>query len=374
MSSHLGNLGSIFWNEEMEAWIVLDHGLISELLKDENLSSKRNKLSQFTVEQSVQLTRLYEFYSHWLMFNDSPKHNTLRKLGVLLIRNGEASLSNDRLKDYISRLFDNVIQLKKNIDVPNMISRPIAIWVFSKMFDLKEEELLKMLDNSMSTVSLLGEKEPSYEVCIQTQSQLEIILEDIDIKVSKLIERKKFKTLSNDEFSDVFLNVLLDGFKSLTSGIENVIYSIISRKQNLSREIVLDMRWIEELIAFNPPFQYISRIALNDCMIEEHKIKEGDKLMLFISVANRVKVGNSGTEPQKDISTQRFLSFGLGRHSCPGISLSKRIIYQVVESLIPLINDLHIDKIDWIPSVGYRGVIDFKLHVGEDRTNLDNLK
>ena len=372
--SLLAESGSISWNEELRAWIVLDHRLISELLKDENFSSKRNKLSQFTNEQSVQLSRLYEFYSHWLMFNDSPEHNVLRKLAVSLIRNGETLLSNDRILDYVSRLINDVIQLENNIDVPNMISKPISTWVFSKMFDLEVEELLKILDNSISTVSLLGERNPSFEACFQIQSQLEILLKDLDIKLSKLIKRTEFKTLTRDECSDVFLNVLLDGFKSLTSGIENVIYSILSRKEDLSQENRLDMEWIEELVGLAPPFQYISRIALNDCVIEELKIKTGDKLMLFISVANRVLVSNSDTKPQKDNSAQRRLSFGLGRHSCPGISLSKRIIYQVVKSLIPLIDDLHIERIDWVPSVGYRGVADFKLRVGEERINSDSLK
>nr|WP_284700523.1 cytochrome P450 [Serratia symbiotica] len=74
-----------------------------------------------------------------------------------------------------------------------------------------------------------------------------------------------------------------------------------------------------------PPFQYCARVAIEDLYIGNYKIKKDERIMFFISAANRDPAAFQFADKIMSLNKEfKHLSFGTGKHLCLGANLSKK--------------------------------------------------
>lgn len=88
-----------------------------------------------------------------------------------------------------------------------------------------------------------------------------------------------------ETISPLLINVVIDGYDPLASIISNY-FQIISNNTKIPEDITSN-ELFDEIVRLEPPFQYCARVATEDLYIDGYKIKKGERIMSFISSANR---------------------------------------------------------------------------------------
>jgi cytochrome P450 len=98
---------------------------------------------------------------------------------------------------------------------------------------------------------------------------------------------------------------------------------------------------VEELLRLDNPFIAITRTALRDTEISGHRVKKGDKVLIYWTSANRddAEFPNPDTF-DLDRPNNRHLSFGAGPHRCAGSNLARMNIRVAFEEILTRLHDL----------------------------------
>ncbi len=100
---------------------------------------------------------------------------------------------------------------------------------------------------------------------------------------------------------------------------------------------------VEELLRLDGSFVCIARTATRDTTIGTNAIKEGDKVLLIWSSANRDE-GEfrcpAGFDPERE--SNRHIAFGAGPHRCAGSNLARMNLRIAVSELVRRLDDLRL--------------------------------
>jgi len=84
--------------------------------------------------------------------------------------------------------------------------------------------------------------------------------------------------------------------------------------------------FVDEVLRYDPPVQNTRRIIAQDIMIDGHVLKAGDAVVLVLAAANRDPSLNPDPDMFRLIRVdRRLMTFGHGRHLCPGQAIARRL-------------------------------------------------
>jgi cytochrome P450 len=92
---------------------------------------------------------------------------------------------------------------------------------------------------------------------------------------------------------------------------------------------------VEEMLRLEAPFIAIGRTAMVDTELGGQQIKAGEKVLIYWTAANRDPA--EFTDPDRfdlDRPNNRHVSFGIGAHTCAGLSLARMNLRIALEELI----------------------------------------
>ena len=100
---------------------------------------------------------------------------------------------------------------------------------------------------------------------------------------------------------------------------------------------------IEELLRLDGPFAFIARTAMRDTDIGGRRIKEGDKVLLSWTSANRdeAEFPNANVFDFERVSN-RHVAFGAGPHRCAGSHLARMNLRIALEEIVRRLDDIGI--------------------------------
>ena len=100
---------------------------------------------------------------------------------------------------------------------------------------------------------------------------------------------------------------------------------------------------IEELLRLDGPFAFIARTAMRDTEIGGRHIKEGDKVLLSWTSANRdeAEFPNANVFDFERVSN-RHVAFGAGPHRCAGSHLARMNLRIALEEIVRRLDDIRI--------------------------------
>ena len=161
------------------------------------------------------------------------------------------------------------------------------------------------------------------------------------------VRAERAEALSEDE---VLGSAMLLFFAGITTTSALIASSLLhldrfaDQRQLLRASPELAPAAVEELLRFDAPLQWLTRIAACDVSVRERTIPEGSRVLLIWASANR----DERRWPSPDeliLSRERLrnIAFGEGIHHCLGAPLARLEARVVLEELMPAIVDYELD-------------------------------
>jgi cytochrome P450 len=168
--------------------------------------------------------------------------------------------------------------------------------------------------------------------------------------------------LTDEEVVANSIILMTGGQETTTNLIGNGVLTLLrqpERWERLRSEPRLIPAAIEELLRFESPIQYTSRLAPKDVMIGGHTICERQAVIAVIGAANRDPARFPEPDrleiPRED---NRHLAFATGPHSCFGAPLARLEGEIAFRTLLGRMPDLTLEpgSISWSENLGFRGL------------------
>ena len=148
--------------------------------------------------------------------------------------------------------------------------------------------------------------------------------------------------LSEDEVIGAAMLLFFAGITTTSALIANSLVHLhrFERERELIRRSPdLIPAAVEELLRFDAPLQWLTRVTSNDAQLHDVTIPAGSRVMLLWASANRDE--RRWLEPDKLMlarERKRHISFGEGIHHCLGAPLARMEARIVLEELMPSVS------------------------------------
>jgi cytochrome P450 len=167
--------------------------------------------------------------------------------------------------------------------------------------------------------------------------------------------------LAMDELVAMVVQLIFAGHETTQNLVGNGMYRLLEHPEQfalLAGEPGRIPAAVEEMLRYDPPIIFTSRIATEAIEVAGLGIGADQLVMLNLTAANHDPV--QFPEPERFDVTRpevRHLSFGHGVHFCLGAALARLEARVVFEELLSRIPDWHVepDQVTWVRSSSVRG-------------------
>jgi cytochrome P450 len=110
---------------------------------------------------------------------------------------------------------------------------------------------------------------------------------------------------------------------------------LIALQQHGAADILSLPAFVEEVARYDSPVQNTRRFMVQDLEIHGQLLRKGDAILLLLAAGNRDNAFNAkGDDFVQGRADRRSLSFGHGRHSCPGQALALKITTAILSDYL----------------------------------------
>ena len=156
--------------------------------------------------------------------------------------------------------------------------------------------------------------------------------------ISMMIHSEAMKDMGMGEFMGNLVLLIVGGNDTTRNTMSGLAYSLNKfpeQRAMLEADPSLIANAVSEIIRWQTPLAHMRRTALSDTELEGHKIKAGQKVIMWYISANR----DESVFPDADKldikreNARRHLSFGYGIHRCVGARLAELQITILLEEM-----------------------------------------
>lgn len=329
---------------ELGLVMVARYADIARLLRDPRLSSDDRNSQQhndLVASSELRAEHLALLGQRSFMRRDAPDHTRLRRLvsKVFTPRSVEA------LRPGVQRLVDEAIDRaagRGRIELIAEFAYPIPITTISRLLGIPAEDHLRI--QSWPRAQLCCSFEASGTLPGEAQRQnctvendLTAYFDDLitlrrqdpgDDLLSALIAAEELgDKLTREEVNATARLLLVGGHETTVSLIANGMLALLRPPDQLDllrRQPSLMESALEEVLRYDPPFQFVTRTALEDLEVGGYRVAREKVVVLWLAAGNRD--GARFPEPDRfDITRaeNHHLAFGAGAHFCLGAPLAR---------------------------------------------------
>jgi cytochrome P450 len=181
-------------------------------------------------------------------------------------------------------------------------------------------------------------------------------------------------TMTEDEAVATWVMLLIAGHETTTHLIGNAVVSLLRHPDQLARlrsDPSLMAGAVEECLRYEGPIVRAGRLAHDDAMVGETRVRRGQLVHAFLGAANR--------DPDVFADPDRFdvgrplvpapVAFGSGIHFCLGATLARLETEVALSSLVARRPHLTLanDSLEWRPSLALRGLVSLPVELSGGR-------
>lgn len=307
------------------------------------------------------------------LFSDPPDHTMYRRI----VQQGFTPRVVERMEADIIRLADELIDAMiargTSGDLHDDVACPLPVLVIANVLGVPTDQIAQFKLWSDRQVEAMGSNDP--DAAAENRAQIdaffteqldqrravlaqagrppeswsdELLGEVIsdDVMSGLLVASADGRRLTDPELLNILQQLLVGGNETTTSLITNLFWRILERPE-LYEQLVdqpeLDAVAVEESLRFDAPVLGLFRTNSHDIELHGVEIPERTKAMATYGAANRDPAvfddpNTFRLDRDFDHLRRTHLSFGLGRHFCPGAHLSRleaRIVLRHVINRLP---------------------------------------
>jgi cytochrome P450 len=243
-----------------------------------------------------------------------------------------------RLQSIVDTLLDAVEQ-RGELEVMRDIAIPLPVIVIGRMLGLPVEDYDRLRKWSDALAAFFSGRTDAPAIARATSAIAELetyfgaVIDERrrspgdDLVSSLIAAEEEGRILDDQELRSTCVMLLFAGHETTTHLIGNGLYVLLRHPDQRDRLIEspnLGPSAVDELLRYESPVQWQSRVALEDCGVCGQTIPKNGRVFLMLGAANRDPA--QFPDPDRlDIArhNNRHLAFGQGPHYCAGAALGR---------------------------------------------------
>lgn len=226
----------------------------------------------------------------------------------------------------------------------------------------QKANLLEHADNVFRITEGTNRKKADASTNYLAQEFLNLIIE----RRAQLSDNFFSSFVDNDLQSGVLLSPVVQLFVGTTTSLPlllgNVFYLLLKYPPLLDQCLEKPKHTMHELIRLAGPTQYVYRVAIADVQIGDRLFKRGDRLAVYLSMANLDEWAYPSPQTVDTTRERRGnLSLGMGQHVCMGTNLIREAVKVLPVLALQQLGRLELQEVEWGGSRAVKGVIQLKV-------------
>lgn len=339
----------VHWNDAPEGagfWSVTRHADVRAVSRDSRTfsSSRRGTLLFDGPDFSQRPAMIIQM--------DPPRHTRHRAL----VAQGFTPRTVSRLEPFLRSLAATLLEdavARGPVDLVRDLAAELPARVIAELVGVPEADRSWVLERAdriigFSDPHVVANAEGGFEATIRAMREMQDYAVALararrstsgdDLTSVLLRAEVEGERLSEDDFSRFFMTLFIGGSETTRSAISGGIVALAEHPaewERLAADPSLAPVAVEEILRWTTPFHYFRRTATRDVELSCTKIREGDRVVMWYSSANRDE--RVFEEPDRfDVGRwpNDHLSFGTGRHYCLGASLARLELRVLLEEIL----------------------------------------
>lgn len=369
----------VSWYAPFNAWLLTRYDDVAAAVHDPRLSAARSEPLRQAIS-TAEHRRVADVIGDQMNFIDPPRHSRVRGLVSKAFTPHAVEALRPRIATLIQRLLD-AVQPRGTLDLIADFSFPLPAVVIGDLLGLPADDIhnLKAWSDDYSAVFASDASVIPAEVYRRScggadrmgdyfhrmiasgRPGLLTALAQAEIDGAKLTDRE---VLANANL------LLAAGHETTTHLIGNGLLALLRHPEQLARlraDPALLPTAVEELLRYDGPVQFMTRLALVDLEIGGQPIRQGQQVYLLFAAANRDPA--HFPEPDRlDITRHpnHHLAFGQGPHYCLGAPLARLEAQLAFTALLERLPNVRLGNapLEYQPNFGIRGLRALPLEFG----------
>lgn len=291
-----------------------------------------------------------------LMFLDPPEHARMRRPAVSAFTGRRVAELGEVIAGDVNRHIEPIVA-GETVDVIEQVALPLPLHTICRLLGAptSDAELLHGLTRRIldGTDAASGDESETVRAEAELHTYMRELIESrrrdpSDDLLSALISSQgDAPALTTEEAARMGTQLLVNGHETTVNLIGTGLLHLLRNRREWERLVAdpgLAAQAVEEALRFDAPNQRSSaRFALEDLEFEFGRVPAGSQVSAVIGSANRDERKFDAPDVF-DITRQPnpHLSFGHGRHHCPGSALTRAEVAQVLSQLARAAPDLEL--------------------------------
>lgn len=360
----------VIWLEALNAWLLTGYEAVQTAFLEPKL---RVDFEQYQINRNGP-TVVEEFYfkqfSNSIVAHDPPRHSYIRRMFRQALSRPQIDPLHECIEQQCNRFIEEILTNAAAIGVNQTelvenYSNRVPHYMISSILGVPEEE-------RSDVASFVAGYAPVAEATPMTDAQLvsvNVAARGLDDYFSSLMLKKRADPddgfisrmialneeadvqLTEDELRANFLTLYVGGQDTQEKLFTNIILALNDHPeamQRLAENPANIDTCIHELYRYDTAGQFMGRTATEDVEIHGVNIPKGETVVCSWAAANRDpdKFKNPDVLDLDRVysqNTPHHMSFGVGRHSCIGVSLAQSNIPRMLKTLLTRLGPLEID-------------------------------
>lgn len=289
---------------------------------------------------------------------DPPEHAKFRRLASTGFTPRMVARLEPRIREVTKEILDKVAPLGE-CDFVTSIAAELPLQVIAELLGVPHEDRHELFNWSNR---LIGFDDPEFQTSLEDARAAAFEVWQYANKLASERAGKKGddlvsvlmnaeiegERLTEMEFDSFFLLLAVAGnetTRNLISGGMLALMEHPEQRKRLLDDPSLVPSAVEEMLRWVTPVMYFRRTATRDTEVRGQKIREGDKVCIYYTSANRDEaVFKDSMRFDVGRTPNEHLAFGGGEHFCLGASLARLEIRVMFEELLRRMPDLELAK------------------------------
>jgi cytochrome P450 len=348
---------------ELNAWILSRYEDIASVVNDPaNFGSMPADLvGEVPAELADALPHGYAPWQPALVNTDPPEHTRIRRLAQKPLTPKAIAGREGEVREVANSILDTIVE-KGRADLAGSFATPMPVQVLGHILGVPRADHQIFREWSLGIVEL-------FVPTISPERRLKLAREQVDFNdyiLNAIDERRKSpgddlisglilaqeqneRSLTDREILGVVGQLIIAGFETSAGGISFTLYTLARDRELLARvreDLSIVPKVVEESLRRLTPARGIVRRVKKDVELHGQLIPEGANIFALVQSANNDPAQFSCPERfDIDRSTQemrRSLHFGVGNHTCIGMSVARLDMRVAIETAVTRLPNLRL--------------------------------
>ena len=341
------------WVPQMGTTMLLRHADVLQALTDHRLGAMGTRYYE---QQGWTEGPYIDWILRTVVFLDPPDHDRLRALLNRAFTPRQVANVKPITGSIAARLADAAGE-QTEVDLYDAFAQRLPLQVICELLAVPSVDHEKLgawtADLSLATAYASDEARRAVDRSISAFNDYaaELIAErrtrpGDDLLSALIAVEEQGDRLSSDELVAMIVQMLCAGHETTRNLIGNGLFTLLQHPEQLDRlrrdRSLIDGA-VEEILRYEPPIIFLSRIVLEDMKLGGVELPAGEMIHVALSSANRD--ADEFDEPDRfDITRARgrHLSFGFGNHFCIGASIARMEARVAFETLLDRFSEIEV--------------------------------